>query len=172
MNTLMIVLRIIHIFSGIFWVGVSFFNIGFLTPTVQATAPGGQKVMGYLTQKTRFLTATYTAATLTLLSGLVMYWILSGFRIDYMTSGTGLVLAIGGVAGFIAWIIAIFVVRGIFNQMQAVGQAIQAQGGPPTAEQAAELQALSARLYRVGQWAVAILIIAVLGMSTAQYVRF
>ena len=88
MNTLMLILRIIHIFSGIFWVGVSFFNIGFLTPTVLATAPESQKVMQHLTQKTRFLTATYTAATLTLLSGLVMYWILSGFRIDYMTSST------------------------------------------------------------------------------------
>jgi len=172
MNTLMIILRIIHIFSGIFWVGVSFFNIGFLTPTVQATAPESQKVMQHLTQKTRFLTATYTAATLTLLSGLIMYWILSDFRIEYMTSGTGLVLAIGGIAGFVAWIIAIFVVRGIFGDMKAVGQAIQAQGGPPTGEQVAELQALSARLYRVGQWAVAILIIAVLAMSTAQYVRF
>lgn len=172
MNTLMIILRITHIFAGIFWVGVSFFNIGYLQPTVQATAPESQKVMGYLTQNTRFLTATYTAATLTLLSGLLMYWILSDFRIDYMTSGTGLVLAIGGITGFIAWVFAIFVVRGIFGQMKAVGQAIQAQGGPPSGEQAAELQALSARLSQIGKVAVAFLIIAVLGMSTAQYVRF
>ena len=71
MIILMIILRIIHIFSGVFWVGVSFFNIGFLLPTVQATGPEGQKVMQHLTQQTRFTMVVYTAATLNLLSGLI-----------------------------------------------------------------------------------------------------
>ena len=172
MDTLMIIMRIIHIFAGIFWVGVSFFNIGFLQPTVRATGAEGQKVMQHLAQGTRFLVVSYTAATLTLLSGVVMYWVLSGFRVDFMTSGRGLALTIGGIAGFIAWVIAIILIRGIFGNMQAVGQAIQAQGGPPTEEQAAELQSLSLRLSRLGNWAVALLIIAVLGMSTAQYLIF
>lgn len=172
MDTLMIILRIIHIFSGIFWVGVAFFNIGFLQPTVRATAPEGQKVMQYLTQKTRFLAVSYTAATLSLLSGVAMYWILSGFRVDFMTSGRGLAITIGGIAGLVAWALVIVFVRRIFDQMQTVGRAIQAQGGPPTEEQAAELQALSFRLSNLGNWGLALLVIAVLGMSTAQYLVF
>jgi len=172
MNVLMIVLRIIHIFAGVFWVGVSFFNIQFLQPTVQATGSEGQKVMGYLTSQTRFTTTVYTAATLSLLSGLGMYWYLFRFRLSALRSGYGLMLTIGGIAGIIGWVIAIFFVRGAIRRMQAIGQAVQQQGGPPTAEQGAELQATSATLVKMGQWGVALMIIALLGMSIAQYVSF
>jgi len=169
MVILIIVLRIIHIFSGVFWVGFSFFNIGFLQPTVKATGAEGQKTMQYLTQKTRLLSTVYTSATLTMLSGLIMYWILSGFRLTFMSSGYGLVLTIGSISGIIAWIYAVVVIRGIFMRMQTIGQEVQAQGSPPTSEQAAQMQALVARLGKVGQVALVFLVIALLGMATARY---
>jgi hypothetical protein len=80
LGILIIVLRVIHIFSGVFWVGFAFFNYGFLQPTVKATGAEGQKTMQYLTQKTRLLSAVYATATLTMLSGLILYWIFLGFR--------------------------------------------------------------------------------------------
>jgi uncharacterized membrane protein len=172
MAILIIVLRIIHIFSGVFWVGFAFFNIGFLQPTVKATGAEGQKTMQYLTQKTRLLSTVYSTATLTMLSGLVMYWLLSGFRWTFMSSGYGVVLTIGSVAGIIAWIYAVVVIRGIFKQMQIIGQAIQAQGGPPNPEQAGQMQALVARLGKVGQVALVFLVISLLGMATARYAPF
>jgi uncharacterized membrane protein len=169
MAILIMTLRVIHIFSGMFWVGFAFFNIGFLQPTVRATGQEGQKTMQYLTQKTRLLSTVYTTATLTMLSGLVMYWIISGFRLTFMRSGYGLVLTIGSIAGIIAWIYAVIVIRGIFKQMQTVGQQIQTQGSPPTPEQATQMQALAARLGKVGQVALVFLIISLLGMATARY---
>ena len=169
MAILIMVLRIIHIFSGVFWVGFAFFNIGFLQPTVKATGAEGQKTMQYLTQKTRLLSTVYTAATLTMLSGLIMYWIISGFQLTFMSSGYGLVLTIGSIAGIIAWIYAVVVIRGIFKQMQIIGQGIQAQGSPPTPEQGTQLQALVARLGKVGQVALVFLVISLLGMATARY---
>ena len=172
MNILILVLRVIHIFSGVFWVGFAFFNIGFLQPTVKATGAEGQKTMQYLTQKTRLLSTVYATATLTMLSGLTMYWILSGFRLSFIGSGYGLVLTIGSIAGVIAWIYAVVVIRGIFNRMGDIGQQIQAQGGPPNPEQATQLQALVARLGKVGQVALVFLVIALLGMATAQYTPF
>lgn len=172
MTILMIILRIIHIFSGVFWVGVSIFNIGFLQPTLQSTGGEGQKVMQHLTSRTRFTVTVYTAATLSLLSGLIMYWILFEFRLSALSSGYGLLLTLGGIAGLIAWVIAIFFVRNIINRLQAIGRAIQAQGGPPTPEQAAELQASSGRMVTLGQWGVAFMVVALLGMSVAQYVNF
>lgn len=79
MNVLMIILRIIHIGSAIFWVGVSFLNIQFLQPSVRTTSPESMKLMQYLTQRTRFLSAVYGLATVTMLSGWVMwvygYWL-------------------------------------------------------------------------------------------------
>ena len=172
MGILILVLRIIHIFSGVFWVGFAFFNIGFLQPTVRATGAEGQKTMQYLTQKTRLLSTVYATATLTMLSGLTMYWILSGFRLSFIRSGYGLVLTIGSIAGVIAWIYAVVVIRGVFDRMQTVGQEIQAQGSPPTPEQAAQMQALVTRLGKVGQVALVFLVIALLGMSIAQYTTF
>ena len=172
MNVLMIVLRIVHIFSGVFWVGVSFFNIGFLQPTVQATGTEGQKVMQHLASQTRFAATSYTAATLTLLSGWLMYWNLYGFRLSVLASGTGLLLTIGGIAGTIAWVIAIFFIRRVLGRMEAIGGAIQEQGGPPTPDQASEMQASGERLVKLGQWGVGFMVVALLGMSVAQYVRF
>ncbi|MBW8010918.1 MAG: hypothetical protein FVQ83_06715 [Chloroflexi bacterium] len=169
MDYLTIVLRIIHIFSGVFWVGVALFNIGFLQPTVQATGAEGQRVMQHLSGKTRFLIVTYLAATLNMLSGVWMYWDLSRFKWEFTTaSGKGLFLTIGGTFGVLAWITVIFVIRNIFNQLGAIGHQIQTQGSPPTSEQGAELQALGARLSKVGTYVLVLLIIALLGMSTAQ----
>ena len=172
MGFLIMALRVIHIFSGVFWVGFAFFNIGFLQTTVKATGTEGQKTMRHLTQKTRLLSTVYATATLTMLSGLVMYWILLGFRLSVFLSGYGLVLTIGSIAGVIAWIIAVVVIRSIFNQMQTIGQEIQAQGGPPTPEQATQMQALVARLGTVGKVALVFLVVALLGMSMARYSPF
>jgi uncharacterized membrane protein len=170
MDILMIVLRIIHIFAGIFWVGVSIFNIRFLQPTLQATGSEGQAVMRHLTSHTRFTVTMYTVATLSLLSGLFMYWYLFEFDLDAISAGYGLVLTIGGIAGLIAWIIAIFFVRRTLSRLQAIGKAVQAQGGPPTSEQAVGMQAASAQMVQLGQAGVGFMIIAVLAMSIAQYV--
>lgn len=172
MNFLMIVLRLIHIFAGIFWVGVSFFNIRYLQPAIQATAPDGQKIMQHLTQRTNFTTAVYSAATLTMLSGLIMYGYLFEFRVEAMTSPYGLVLGIGGLSGIIAWMVAIFVIRNIISEMGALGRAIQEQGGPPTPEQMEALGGLGARLNSMGRIGLALMTIAVIGMAAAQYVSF
>ena len=172
MILLMIILRIIHIFAGVFWVGVSFFNIYFLQPTIQATGLEGRKVMQHLTQSTRFTSVVYAAATLSMLSGLTMYWVLSGFQLSFLSSGYGLVLTIGSLAGISAWLVAILLIRDILNKMGSLGQQVQAQGAPPTPEQSAQMGSLGARLMAVGQANLLIMSIALIGMSVAQYSAF
>ena len=39
MDVLMIVLRLIHIGTAVFWGGSAFFMVSFLTPAVQAAGP-------------------------------------------------------------------------------------------------------------------------------------
>jgi hypothetical protein len=169
MALLMSVLRIIHIFSGVAWIGIAFTNIVFLQPTIQATAPESQKVMQYLTGRTRFLVTSYTVATLTVLSGLTMFALLSDLRPEYFATPYGTVLTIGALAGITGWILVIVVIRRLLNQMQALGQQIQAQGSPPTPEQGAEMGAFSARLSRLGQIGLILIAVALFGMSIAQY---
>lgn len=169
---IIIILRIIHIFSGVLWVGAAFFNVMFVQPSVRAVGADGQKVNQFMVQKTRLTSYVYGTATLNILSGLVLYYILSGFRLSFILSGYGLVLTIGALAGAISWVIVVFMVRGVFSQMGALGKMIQTQGGPPTPEQTGEMQALGARLTALGNYGLYFMAIAVLGMSVASYVSF
>ncbi len=172
MSILIILLRLIHIFAGVLWVGAAFFNLFFLQPTVRGTGAEGQKVNQFLVQKTRLTSYVYATATLNFLAGLALYYILSGFRLSFLRSGYGLVLTIGAIAGVISWITVVFLVRGIFNRMGAIGKMIQSQGGAPNPEQASEMQALGARLSTLGNYSLVFMAIAVIGMSIARYVRF
>ena len=172
MRNVILVLRVIHIFSGVFWVGFSFFNVSFMQPAIAATGAEGQKLMSYLTQKTRLLATVYVTATLTMLSGVTMLWILSGLKLSFLQSGYGLVLTLGGTAGFIAWVIGFFVIRGILDRMSALGREIGKSGGPPSPEQAGAMGTLVAQLGTTGRVGVIFMVVALLGMSAAQYVPF
>src|SRR5438034_5087899 len=69
----MILLRVIHILSGVFWAGATFFLVGFLQPVVAASGPEGGRLMQRLTSQKRFQMAMPVAAGLTILSGLALY---------------------------------------------------------------------------------------------------
>jgi uncharacterized membrane protein len=172
MNTTMLILRIIHIFCGVFWAGFAFFNIIFLQPAIRAIGTEGQKTMQHLTQKTRFLPTLYIVATLNVLSGLIMYWILAGSRFALLQGGYGHSITMGSVAGLIVWVLLMFVIHPIFNRMKAIGKEVQAQDGTPTTEQTAAMQTLVAKLGKVGKWAASLLAVAVLGMAMARYAAF
>jgi uncharacterized membrane protein len=45
MDTLMIILRLIHIFAGTFWVGGAALVVFFISPTAKSLGPDGGKVM-------------------------------------------------------------------------------------------------------------------------------
>ena len=162
----MLILRIIHIFTGVFWAGFAFFSVSFLQPAVRAAGMEGQKTMQVLTQKTRFLITIYIAATLTVVSGLIMYWIWGGAM---LSSSFGHAITFGAIFGIIVWLILIFGIRPIFNRMKAISQEIEAQGNPPSAEQTSEMQALAARLGKVSRLAASLLGLALLGMAAAKY---
>jgi hypothetical protein len=169
MGTVILILRIIHIFCGGFWVGFVIVNIAFLQPSIRATGAEGQSVMRHLMQKTTLLTWVYTSATLAVLAGLLLYWTQIGFHGPAMMSGRGLVLLIGGVFGILAWIYAVVVIRNVLGQMATVGKAIEAQGAPPTPEQGATMQLLLQRLNLAGQITLVFLVVTVLSMAVARY---
>jgi uncharacterized membrane protein len=49
-----IILRLIHILAGIFWVGTAFLLAGFLAPTLRATGSEGGRFMRHLMQQRSF----------------------------------------------------------------------------------------------------------------------
>jgi hypothetical protein len=83
----------------------------------------------------------------------VFFGILYSMRFSTAFLGTpeGIVLTLGGILGLGAFVIGVFVQRPVAGRLGALGAQIQAAGGPPTPEQAAELGRLRERLGRVAR---------------------
>ncbi len=174
MTTYLIVLRIVHILSGSFWAGSAFMLAGYVSPIAQAGGPEGSSFMRHLMGRTRFLTAIAVAAGLTTLTGILLYWPASGNRpsLDWILTGRGLALSIGGVAGVAATIVAGSVQGRAGRRLVSLGDRLQGSGGPSSPEQAAEVDQLQTTLARSGILIAILLVISILGMASAQYLSF
>ena len=94
MTAEILVLRLVHILGGIFWVGSGLFTTFFLVPALASSGPSAGPVMTAL-QRRHLFTALPVSALLTILSGLRLMWIGSaGFAPAYFASASG-----GGGAG-------------------------------------------------------------------------
>lgn len=166
MHYLTMVLRLVHILGGVFWVGSNLVMGFFISPTIAATADAGKKFMGYLVNQARITTAITVAAVLTVLAGGWLYWIDSnGFTSAWTKSGAGVVFGIGGVLGLIGFIFGMLLGKNI-NILAKVGSEVQ---GKPTPEQMNQLQAAQKQLGIVGPISMIALILAIACMSIARY---
>jgi cytochrome b subunit of formate dehydrogenase len=163
------ILRLIHIFSGVFWAGVGLMMAGFVNPSAKAVGPESGKFMQQLARQNRFPLLVEVAALLTILSGFWLYWLVSGgFQVNWITSKTGLFLTIGGVVTIVAYALGYVFQKPAVKRMAALGQEIQAAGGPPSPEQMAEMQAQQKKLAQGGLLSAVLLAIAVVVMALAR----
>src|SRR5262245_41031532 len=142
---MMLVLRFLHIISGVFWVGGSLFAARFLMPSLKAAGPAAGPVLAEL-GKRRIPAAMMGAALVNVASGIWMMMIVSGGAPGvWMRTPMGRTLGIG--AGFaILTLILGMVVGGPANaKMMRISAAAKQRGGPPTPQEAAELERLQAR---------------------------
>jgi uncharacterized membrane protein len=169
MNYLMILLRLIHIIGGVFWVGAALLLQFFVAPAVAANPEAGQKLMGQMMGKARLSARMAAAGGATVLAGAIMYWLDSdGFTSAWTRSGPGIGFGLGAVFGIIGLILGVMVGRSNAAMMQLGGQI----KGKPSAEQVAQMGALQKQSQSLG-WANSIsLILAVVLMATARYFSF
>jgi uncharacterized membrane protein len=166
--TLTIVLRLIHILGGIFWVGAMIMLAAFLLPTARATGPEGGRFMQYLMRQRRLQLYLGSAMLLTVLSGVVMY-----ARMAAATHGAwagsrpGMVYGVGAVAAILAAAIGGAIGSSAGRKMLAVGQTIGPAG--PSAQQQAELARLQARMAMGARLAAGLLVVAAGAMAVARY---
>ncbi len=107
----MLVLRLLHILTGVFWAGTIFFMAFYLEPSVRAAGPDAARVMGGI-QKRRLLTVLPIVGLLTILSGVDLYRRLSaGFEPSWVHSRIGITYGVGAVASIIALAVGLFVMR-------------------------------------------------------------
>ena len=167
---LQIVLRILHIGSGIFWVGTAWFFFGWVEPTSKAIGPQAGPFLHHIVAKRRITRAVVGASTLNVAAGALLYWRDSGgLNGAWIASPTGIGFTIGGLAAISAWIIGMSVISPTVERLDAVGGAMAAAGRPPTNEEAGAFHVLEVRLHRAGIADSALLALAVLMMATSRY---
>lgn len=172
MYILLIILRLLHIISGVFWVGAALMLTFFISPTVGATKEAGQGFMRHFMGKTKFNLAMWTSAITTVVAGFVLYWIDSeGFTSAWIHSGPGIGFGIAAGFAILGLIVGIFQNKNS-NALAKLGGQIQSQGNPPSPEQATQLQSLGKALTTGGTLNAIFLILATVGMAIARYLRF
>jgi uncharacterized membrane protein len=156
---MVLLMRLLHILTGIFWVGTMMFNTAFLFPALKDTGPDGAKVGMALTNR-RFPVIMPIVALVTILSGLWLFWSVSGgFQEPFMQSHMAKALSFGAVCAIVAFIIGVVVVRPAMVQAMAL-----AQSNPQRA------QLLRVRADVVGRVVTALLALAAAAMAVARYV--
>jgi uncharacterized membrane protein len=140
MDFYVILLCVVHIFAGVFWVGGLVLFFAFLEPTAKATAPSSQKLMQYLMTRQRFSSYTALISLLTVLAGALLYWRDSGgLQPAWIGTRTGIGFTLGAVFGISAFLVGFFGVRPATNRLAALGTQIEAAGVSPSTAQEAEL---------------------------------
>ena len=169
MNYLTVVLRLIHIIGGIFWVGAGLLMNFFIGPTLRATGDAGKQFAGHFMTRTRVVAVMNISVYGSVLAGLWLYGIDSHWlQSAWMKSSSGIGFTIGALFGLVGFITGIM--NGSNNRkMAALGSQIQ---GKPTPEQAAQLGAIQkqqAWVVPVNSWT---LLLAALFMAISRYLVF
>jgi hypothetical protein len=170
-NVSLIVLRILHVGFGVFWAGSLFFMTSLLMPAVRGVGPAGGQVMRQLVVVKKLSVRLATAAIITVLSGIILYMMDTKLSAGaFARSRMGMVFGLGGLSALLALIPGVGIVARTVNKVTVLGDAIAARGGPPTAEQSAEMARLQATIGKGSQATAGLVGIAVLCMAVARYV--
>jgi hypothetical protein len=158
-----LIYRIIHVFSGIFWVGTTMFMVAFLEPTIRASGEAGGKLMGRLVSGTRLSLAMGLTGWATAISGLLMYAPLTNFA-PSVVFGLRLPLTLGALAGVAAGMVGTLFQGRASGQLTALNKEIAGAGRPPTPDEGQQIGALQAKIYRGSRLSALLMVAAVLGM--------
>ncbi len=170
MDIVILVLRLLHIFGGIFWVGASLMLVGFLTPAVQASGQAGGQVMQRLMTRSRFNSIFGLAGLVTVLAGVLLYLRASGgLQLAWITSAPGLALTIGGLAGIAAAGIGGGVAGRTAQKIGQLNAQLGRNQGAPSEAQLSELRRLQQKMQWAQRLSVGLMVIAVAGMAIARY---
>lgn len=169
MDYFLLLLRIIHIVGGIFWVGGTLIMTFFIAPTMGATAEAGQRFVGHLMNNLKFSNRMSIAAGLTILAGAILYWRDShGLTSAWMKSGAGIGFTTGAVFALIGFATGIMIGR-TTTAMAQLGAQFR---GKPTAVQTTQMQAIQKQQRTYSMISVVALLLAVTFMAVSRYLNF
>lgn len=156
---MILVLRLVHILSGVFWVGTMMFNSAFLFPALKEAGPDGAKVAAGLAKR-RFMIVMPIVALLTIASGIWLFSVVSGGgQPTFMQTRQAKTLIVGAICAIVAFLIGIIVVRPAMTKAMAVGQSDPSRA-----------QSLRIRADNAGRVVTLLLVLAAAAMAMARYV--
>jgi hypothetical protein len=165
MQFILILLRLIHIAAGVFWAGSALMIALILLPGMRKAGPGAERVlpMAQISQ------AMSLAALLATAAGLLLYVWISRFAWGWIISPFGLGLTLGSLAGVAAFLLGLLSTGPTAAKIGALAGQMQAAGGPPKPEQAAEMGRLRARLATSSTASTILTTAAMVLMAIARY---
>lgn len=165
-----LVLRLIHIAAGAFWVGAVFTFFLFVQPTGAALGPDGQKFSYHLIHIRRLPYVILGSAITTVLAGIWLLVITSnGLNPDVLFDTSRLGYTVGGTAAILTLGIgALYIHPRTMLVERTMGGFLEA-GRPPTDEERQTLMRAGGEARRAGRFVLVGLAIAILSMASAQY---
>jgi uncharacterized membrane protein len=170
MSSEILVLRIVHIVGGIFWLGSGLFTTFFLIPALGRLGPAAAgPVMGALQQR-RLFTILPVVALLTIVSGVRLLQIVSGgFAPAYIASATGQTWVWSGMAAVAAFLLSMLVARPAAVRSGQLGASLATLPEAERAARSGEIERLRRRGGVASTVAMVLLIGAAVGMAVGRY---
>ena len=168
-RTITLLLRLVHILAGIFWVGTIFLIAGFLLPTARATGREGGRFMQHLMLQRRLPVFLAVAMLLTVLSGFTMYGqLVAATNGAWASTPPAMAYGAGGVAAVLGALVGALVSGRAARRMAALGQGAAQKGGP-SAEEQAEIGRLQGRMALGSRLVAGLLAFSAGTMAVARY---
>jgi hypothetical protein len=166
----MVLLRVVHIVSGVIWVGSLFVVVVFVQPIAAALGPSAGPFMAELRRR-RLVDVILIDALITITAGAFLYWhdwhLLPSYG-DWIGSTFGVTLTVGALLAISVIPIAALVTRPTIGRLVDLGRrAAEAGGASP--ELATEIAAAQRRLTIAERASLALAVLAVVAMASARY---
>ena len=167
-----ILLRLIHVLGGLFWVGSGLFSTLYLAPAMAEAGPAAGAIMASMQRRKMFVVMP-VVALLTILSGLRLMWLTSaGFAGAYFRTSGGAMFAGAGGAAIIAFILGLAVVRPTMIRVATLADLMRnTQDAQQQSQLAGEMKRLQARAGTLQAAATVLIVLAAAGMAVARYMN-
>ncbi|HET9722306.1 MAG TPA: hypothetical protein VFR44_00520 [Actinomycetota bacterium] len=166
----MVFLRIVHIVTGVIWVGSLFVVVVFVQPSAAALGPAGAPFMSELRRR-RFVDVVFIDALFTVVVGSFLYWrdwhTYPSFG-DWIGSSFGASLTVGALLAIAGLVVAAGFTRPTIGRLVTLGKQVAGSGGT-LPESAAQIGALQRRLVVAERVSFSLVLLAVVAMASARY---
>ncbi len=163
-----VVLRLLHIVPGAYWVGASVFLAFILEPTLTAMGPSVKgPVMARLNK--RIAISIFIAAVTTIVIGIVLTFRIVATDRNTFDSAWGVAILLGLITAGLA-LTSGAITGETVKSMAKLGAQVQASDGPPPPDVMAKMQSLGNRLKMLSRSTAVLTVIAVGTMASARFV--